>query len=386
MEVRGAALARNVARIREVLSAAGSRGAAGSPPGILAMVKADAYGTGVAGAVEALSGEGVAGWGVATVDEALQLRALGVIEPVQVFSPLVPDDLVRAIGAGIRPSVSGPDLLDGLPGGIEGTFDLELDTGMGRAGVVVPGPGSGDLDAWAAALTDRLCAGPLRWDGVFTHLHSADVDGDAGRRSVVGQISTFRGAVAALDRARSARGLDPLRTHVANSAGVLRFPELAAGFHAVRPGIALYGGGAGREAGFEEVAAVRARVVRVAEVPTGATAGYGATYRASGPERWATLGIGYGDGLPRLLSNRGSALVAGRRAPIIGRISMDMTVVDVTHVPAARVGSVATLVGSDGGERITLDELAGLASTIDYEILTGWTARLPRVRVEGTEG
>ncbi|MEQ1857889.1 MAG: alanine racemase C-terminal domain-containing protein, partial [Longimicrobiales bacterium] len=109
------------------------------------------------------------------------------------------------------------------------------------------------------------------------------------------------------------------------------------------------------------------------------TLGYGATYRARRQERWATLAIGYGDGLPRALGHRGLALLGGGRVPIIGRISMDMTVVDISGVPGVRVGDVATLLGSEGGESITVDDVADLAGTISYEILTGFTARLPRV-------
>jgi alanine racemase len=124
-------------------------------------------------------------------------------------------------------------------------------------------------------------------------------------------------------------------------------------------------------------------VVLVRDVVAGATLGYGATHVAGGPERWATLSIGYGDGLPRVLGNRGRALVRGREVPIIGRISMDMTVVDITGVPEAAAGDVATLIGCDGDRCITVDEVAQQAGTISYEILTGLTSRLPRVE-QGT--
>jgi alanine racemase len=119
--------------------------------------------------------------------------------------------------------------------------------------------------------------------------------------------------------------------------------------------------------------------VLVRDVAPGSTVGYGATHVSTGWERWGTLAIGYGDGLPRRLGNRGSAIVRGEVVPFVGRISMDMTVVDITGVPAARVGDVVTLVGSDGGASITLDEVAAQAETISYEILTGLRPRLPRV-------
>jgi alanine racemase len=119
--------------------------------------------------------------------------------------------------------------------------------------------------------------------------------------------------------------------------------------------------------------------VHVREASPGSTLGYGATHTARGPERWATLGIGYGDGLPRALGNRGEALVRGRRVPIVGRVSMDMTVVNISDVDGVEPGDVATLIGESGAERITVDEVAGLAGTISYEVLTGFTSRLPRI-------
>ena len=156
---------------------------------------------------------------------------------------------------------------------------------------------------------------------------------------------------------------------------------------AVRPGIFLYGGRVGRDLPAPEaVASVRARVVHVRSAAAGTTVGYGSTYRADGDERWATVSIGYGDGLPRSLGNCGSALVAGRRVPIIGRISMDVTVVDITGAPSVESGDVATFLGSDGDERITVDEVAELAGTISYEVLTGFTQRLPRVWMERGSG
>ena len=166
--------------------------------------------------------------------------------------------------------------------------------------------------------------------------------------------------------------------HVLNSAGALRLP--AHSCMAVRPGIFLYGGRAGAELREPTpVAAVRARVVHLREAEPGDTVGYGATYAAEGPQQWATLSIGYGDGLPRRLGNRGHVLVSGRRAPIIGRISMDVTVVNITDIEGVSVGDVATFIGSDGDERITVDEVALQVDSISYEVLTGFTQRLPRI-------
>jgi alanine racemase len=166
--------------------------------------------------------------------------------------------------------------------------------------------------------------------------------------------------------------------HACNSPGALRNPDYAG--DAVRPGIFLYGGLAGD--GLPPpvpVASLRARIVYLKDAVPGSTVGYGATYTASEAEQWATAAIGYGDGLPRCLGNRGQALVRGRRVPIIGRISMDVTVLNVTGVQGVEVGDVVTFFGSGEGGGILLEEVAGHAGTINYEILTGLTQRLPRI-------
>ena len=216
----------------------------------------------------------------------------------------------------------------------------------------------------------------LRWTGVYTHLHSAD----EGAPTVHEQWNRL---TEVLDRVADTAGgeahaPDGLMVHVLNSAGSFRTPEYARSV--VRPGIFLYGGEIGPEQPQPDpVASVHARIVHVRDAEPGTTLGYGSTYTATVSERWATLSIGYGDGLPRSLSNRGAALVDGTRVPIIGRISMDVTVVNVSGVSDVHEGSVATLIGSQGDARISLDEVAEQAGTISYEVLTGLTGRLPRV-------
>ncbi|MBR9990114.1 MAG: alanine racemase, partial [Gemmatimonadetes bacterium] len=172
-----------------------------------------------------------------------------------------------------------------------------------------------------------------------------------------------------------------LMIHAANSGAALRWPRFGA--DAVRPGIFLYGGHpAPRVAGVpapRPVASVRSRLALVREKASGSTTGYGATYSAPGRERWGTVTIGYGDGIPRGLGNRGAVLVRGVRTPVIGRVSMDLVTVRLHDVPAARPGDVVTLIGEDGDERITVDELASEVDTIGYEILTGLGSRLTRI-------
>lgn len=358
LHVRADALRRNYAKIASRV---------GSDAGLVPMVKADAYGLGMAETVKALAPAGPLAWGVATVTEGAGLRALGVREPVIVFCPLPEDSLEPALAAGLEVSVSSLDGLAALLGagrrlGVRPAFHVDVDTGMGRTGFDWR-----QAEAWLPAV--GTAGRHARWRGIYTHLHSADEDVETVRE----QWARFQEVLACLDEPPAG-----LLVHVLNSAGVFAAPAFARA--AVRPGIFLYGGevGAGRPKP-EPVVSLHARVIHVREAEPGTTLGYGATYRAERPEAWATLGIGYGDGLPRALGGRGSALVRGRRVPFIGRISMDMTVVDITGVRGVRVGDVATLLGSDGPETITVDELAGLAGTISYEILVGFTARLPRV-------
>jgi alanine racemase len=364
MEIRADALRRNLARVQD---------AVGHATRVLPMVKADAYGTGIAGAVAALGPAHPWGFGVATVDEGVSLRALGVATPVLVLSPVPPGQIGAAVAAGLTLSVSSGSTLEALAREARGRaadFHLEVDTGMGRAGFSWR-----EVGRWAP-LAHAAASSGARWAGCYTHLHSADVD----RASVDEQWQRFQAVLAEASPPR----VDFL-VHVLNSSGCMRCPEYA--LDLVRPGIFLYGGAVGADLPAPEaVASVRARVVHTRSAPVGTTLGYGSTYVSGGDERWATVSIGYGDGLPRGLGNRGHALVRGGRVPIVGRISMDVTVVDITGVSGVSPGDVVTFVGSDGRERISLDEVAATVGTISYEILTGFTARLTRVWTEGGHG
>ena len=362
IEVRAAALRRNLETVR-AHAAPDAR--------VIAMVKANAYGLGALRAAQALRPAGVWAWGVATLAEGREVRDSGAREPILVMSPLLPAMWPEAVEQDLTLVLSDLDGLSRLADvvravGRPARFHLEIDTGMGRAGV--------DFRAvaeWGARLQD-LPDGVI-WEGCLTHFHSADL-ADLGptRR----QAQRFHDTVARLPARPPG-----LILHACNSAGALRVPEYATG--AIRPGIFLYGGAAGEGLPRPEpVVSVRARVLRIQDVPPGSTVGYGATHRAEGWARWATVGIGYGDGLPRALGNRGAGAVSGRRVPIVGRISMDLTVVDISGLDGVEVGDPVTFVGADGDASIPLSEVAAHASTIEYEILTGLSARLPRVWIE----
>jgi len=359
VEVRPGALRRNLRRIRESI---------GEAAAVIPMVKADGYGLGMEDVVRTLDSEDPWGFGVATVEEGIRLRDAGVTAAVIIFSPVPPGSYDSGVAHDLTLTVSDLDSVERLAAaatrtGHVGRFHLEVDTGMGRSGFDWR-----RVAEWSAALVD-LTSETSIWEGCYTHFHSADLEDDAPTQA---QWARFIGAV---------EGLKPEAgslIHACNGAAAMRYPEFAA--DAVRPGIFLYGGSIGAGvAAPEEVARVCARVTLIRDVPEATTLGYGATYRSSGEERWATLGIGYGDGFPRVLGNRGSVLLAGRKVPIIGRISMDMTVVDITGIDGVGMGDTATLIGTDGDSVITLDEVADLAGTISYEILTGFTARMPRI-------
>jgi alanine racemase len=370
VEVDLGALQTNLRRVRQAAPGAG----------VVPMLKADAYGLGMAqvlrAVVEATAPDGPWAIGVAAVAEGEALRGFGWSGRIVVFAPVAPGEERRAAAAGLTLAVSDLAALDrwaaaAREAGRPLAFHLEVDTGMGRAGF-----SAARVAEWGPAAAARP-GDLLAWEGCFTHFHSADEPDLAPTDE---QARRFREVLAALPPEPAG---DPRRVvHCANSAAALRRGGYA--MDLVRPGIFLYGGSAGPGAVPEPVAAVRARVVRVAEVPAGSTVGYGATHMAQAPEGWATLGIGYGDGLRRALSpGGGEALLRGVRVPLVGRISMDVTVVDATAVPGAAPGDVATLLGRDGEAEVTLDEVAARVGTIGYEILTGLGPRLPRMYRQG---
>jgi alanine racemase len=301
------------------------------------------------------------GYGVATPDEGVELRAAGITRPILVFMPASPALADAYVAAGLTPALGDADSIrawlarDHEAGG---RFHLEIDTGMGRTGVRWD-----EVGALAAMLdTPRL-------EGAFTQFHSAErVDGSAER-----QLERFLTAVRGLPRR------PPLR-HVANSAAALRDPAFA--FDVVRPGVYLYGGspGGALSAG-RPVVSLRARVVSVRRVRAGDSVSYNASWTAPRDTTIATLGIGYGDGLRRTLGAGGQAtvLLAGRRCPVVGLVTMDLTMVE-TGDAAVQVGDVATVVGEGtGGERITLEEYAAASGELQREVLTGLGPRLPRI-------
>lgn len=326
---------------------------------IVPMVKADAYGLGAVAVARALESVDPWAYGVASVAEGEELRAAGTSRRVIVFTPLLPAELPRARRAGLTPSLHrAEDVRAWLALGGAG-WHLAIDTGMNRAGV-----------RWDAvpALVEALGEETLRAhppEGAYTHFHSADADA-ASREA---QQARFAAAVALLP----AR---PAVLHAENSPAVEHGGRSP--WDVVRPGVFLYGVPSGGALAPEAVAHLRARVVDVRTVEPGETVSYGGTWQARGVRRIATVAVGYADGYRRALSNLGEALVHGRPAAVVGVVTMDMTMLDVTDVPCG-VGDVATLLGRDGERTLAVAEVAALAALSPYELLAGLRLRVPHL-------
>ena len=326
---------------------------------ILAVVKADAYGHGAVAVSKRLLRRGSAGVAmlcVADVDEALSLRAAGIRKPILLLTGCPAARADEVVHHRLTPVVFDLASLSALgreaakrrkPIGVH----VKIDTGMGRLGV----PLSEAADFLDAVRAHRA----IRVEGILSHLADAD-DRDFTRR----QIADFRGVIGTLK-------MQPVPPcHMANSAAALT--NDAAHFDRVRPGLALYGYSSTRRKlpmSLRPVMRVRARILMLKHVPPNTPISYGRTWVTRRASDIAVVAIGYADGYPRALSNRGEMRVRGRRAPVVGRVCMDMTMIDVTGIPGVRVGDWVTVLGQDGPRQIGADDLARRCDTIAYEIL-----------------
>jgi alanine racemase len=355
-----AALRHNLAQLRQVLQ-----------PGtaVMAMVKADAYGHGAGPVALALMRCGVTWFGVATPAEALALRAAGVSGGILVLMPAYRDAaalLEQEIALTITDEPSLAALREQRRPGQRARVHLEVDTGMGRLGLPPAG---------AVRLAEQLARTPdVILEGLFTHFACAD---EADRSFTDGQLARFQQTLSELER----RGIIVPLTHAANSAGMLAYPE--AHFDLVRPGIALYGYHPSPVTkpllpGLKPVMTLSAPVVFVKRIKSGQSISYGATWRASSDTTIATVRLGYADGYPRALSNRAQVRLHGAFCPVVGRVCMDQLMVEAGALEA-NIGDRVTLFGPEGP---TAEELAQLAGTIPYELLTRIGGRVERSYVE----
>lgn len=322
---------------------------------LLPMIKADAYGLGAVHAALALESLEPWGYGVATVPEGDELRRAGITRPILVFTPILRTEIDAMRRADLTPTLGDPAVIEswvrtGRP------WHLQVDTGMARAGM-----------RWDVVPLHRELFERAMPSGVFTHFHSAELANDS--RAV--QERRFDEALASLPER-------PALVHAENGPAVERVGPSR--WSLCRPGIFLYGVGQVAESPImpEPVAALRARIVELRTVRDGETVSYDATWTARGDRRIATVPVGYADGYRRGLSSRGVALLGGQRVTVAGRVTMDMTMFDVTDADAA-LGDVVTMLGRDGDDVVTVSELAGLGQISPYELLTGLRLRLPRI-------
>lgn len=332
---------------------------------VCAVIKADAYGHGAVPVARRLVAEGVDAFAVALAEEGLELRSAGIETPIVVLNGVYGSAHRKVLAAGLSPVVYELGEVERFHRAADGarfSLHLKIDTGMSRLGVP-----AGELEAW---LDGCAAFAGLELEGVMTHLACADSDDEFTAQ----QLETFERCLGQLRD----RGHRPRVAHAANSAATFRHP--GAHFDMVRPGLALFGhpGADDVEADLRPAMSLRSEIIALREVPPGGGVGYGLTFVAERASRIATVPIGYADGLFRSTSNRGHALVGGRRVPFAGTVSMDLMALDVTDVPGVDVGHEVVFLGSQGDQTILVAELAVAARTLPYEVLTSVSRRVPR--------
>ncbi|HEX6475360.1 MAG TPA: alanine racemase [Candidatus Limnocylindria bacterium] len=360
IEIDHGALRHNLAALRRV---------AGPEKQVIAVVKANAYGHGAAEVSRTLLAEGVELLAVATIDEGIALRRAGVTAPILVLWSLGRPEATLAVAHDLLPivhDVAGIAMLEeAADPGRRLAVHLKVDTGLGRQGAD---------PAMAVELATQLeRSRRLQLAGTFSHLAVPGEDEAYTEVQLMGLAQT-------LDAMRSA-GVDPGLVHVSATGGILAGAGAFA--DAVRPGLGLYGllpgWAADRDPGLRPVLALKALPIRIFDLAAGQPIGYGLRYRPARATRIATLGIGYGDGWPRLHANNGHVLVRGRPAPIVGAVSMDGLTVDLGQIDDVTYDDEFVLIGEQMGARISADEVAAERRTINYEVTTALRSRLPRL-------
>jgi alanine racemase len=334
---------------------------------VLATIKADAYGHGLIPVARKLSVCGIDYFGVASIDEGIKLREAGLKEPILILGLILKEDIAPLFRYDLTSTICSYDIafeLDRMAkrSGRKAKVHIKVDTGMGRIGV-----------SRKEALKLIRSIHKLKFveiEGIFTHFAFADLD----KEFTLAQIDSFNRLISQLKAER----INMPIMHAANSMGILAYP--GSHFNMVRPGLVLYGlyPKQGLKVKLKPVLSLKTKVLYVKKVPKGCGISYGHIYVTGKSTTIVTLPIGYGDGYPRNLSNKGWVLIKGRRFRISGRVCMDQIMVDVGDLKV-RVGDEAVLIGSQSKKRITTEELANLARTIPYEIVCGLGSRIPRV-------
>ncbi len=341
---------------------------------ILAVIKADGYGHGAVPIAETLQDEDcLAGFAVATAEEALELRQNGIAKPLLILGSVFPEHYPMLVAQQIRPAVFTLDMAVQLSQAASGQqrdipVHIKIDTGMSRIGM--------PANAQSAQLIAQIAALPhLVTEGMFTHFARAD---EADKTSALSQLSQFQQMI----RLTRQAGVRIPYVHCSNSAAIIDLPQ--ANMDLVRAGIILYGLWPSQEVQKDRIRLQPAlelvsHVAYVKRLEAGRSVSYGGTYTAAEPRIIATIPVGYADGYPRSLSNKGCVLIHGRRAPVLGRVCMDQFMVDVTHIPDVKTGDRVILAGRDGEQALTLEELGERSGRFNYEFACGLSKRIPRV-------
>ncbi len=343
---------------------------------MVAVLKTDGYGHGAIPIMKEMEKlPYVWGYAAATFEEAAAMREGGATKPILLLGYVFPYCYRELARQQIRPACFREDMLEELSKAAQAEgkpiyIHIALDTGMGRIGVRPDDEGLSFVKK--AVNTPGIVV-----EGMFTHFAKADEEERTPTHTQIALYKEFR------ERIRREAGFEIPLCHCSNSAGIIEFPE--ANMDLVRAGITLYGLWPSSEVSttvvpLKPVMSLYSHIVYVKEVGPGVSVSYGGTYTTSRDRtRIATIPVGYGDGYPRSLSNKGYVLICGRRAPILGRVCMDQMMVDITDIPEAKEGSLCTLLGTDGGAIITMEELGDLSGRFNYELACDINARVPRI-------
>jgi alanine racemase len=341
---------------------------------VMAVVKADAYGHGIAECAKTALNNGAYMLGVSVSCEAALLRDAGIEAPILALAAQSPDVIPELIDNNVAVGLASFKTLKEIAAYTASSkkkckVHVKVDTGMGRIGIE---------PKKAPELTEAAFNTPgVTVEGIFSHFPSSDEEKDDYTKK---QIETFKNLLSTLENKK----IRPKLAHLCNSAGILKFPE--AHLDMVRPGIMIYGllpyPGSEEKLSLEPLLSFKSRVAFIKEVPAGFAVSYGGTAVTKRPSRLATAPVGYGDGFKRFLSNRGRAIINGVFVQVIGRVCMDQTVFDITDAGDVKEGDTITLIGSDGSLRITAEEHALIGGTITHEIATGITGRVSRIHIE----
>ena len=345
----------------------------------MAVVKADAYGHGAVPVARTALLNGAHELAVSRLNEALKIREDGIDAPLLIFSWVSPDRTSDLVRFNLRPSINSLPLAEAYSReagktGRKLKAHIKIDTGMGRMGLLSEADSTGD-DRLVECILEIVKMPCLQCEGIYTHFANADC---ADKTHARNQLYRFKKILQMLKK----NGAEFPLCHAANSAALIEMPETH--LDMVRPGISLYGyyPGAATDRSLVELKpamTLKSKIIQIKEVPAGFNVSYGSTFTTRKKSRIATVPIGYADGYRRLLSSKGNMLVQGRRAPVLGRVCMDLTMIDVSDIDDVRLGDEVVAFGRQKNSQLHVDEVADLIGTISYEVVCNINHRVPRV-------